>query len=77
MATRRIKESYGSELRLTPAMHDTAELNRYTGLFTGGCLLSRVFCVYALAKIGDALTNLHDDFRRVHSMDEREDLEDI
>jgi hypothetical protein len=58
-------------------MHDIAELNSYTGLFTGGCLLSLVFCVYALAKIGDTLTNLHDDFRRAHSMDDREDLEEM
>jgi hypothetical protein len=58
-------------------MHDLAELNRYTGLFTGGCLLSLVFCVYALAKIADTLTDLHNDFRQVHSMDEHEDLEDI
>jgi hypothetical protein len=56
-------------------MHDLSELNRYPGLLTGGCLLSLMLCVYGVAKIGDTLTNLHDDFRRVHSMDEREDLE--
>jgi hypothetical protein len=57
-------------------MHDLTELSRYTGLFTAGCLLSLVFCVYALAKIGDTLINFHNDFREIHSKDDREEIED-
>jgi hypothetical protein len=35
-------------------MHDLTELSRYTGLFTAGCLLSLVFCVYAFLTLVDS-----------------------
>ena len=55
--------------------HDLGELNRYTGLFSGGCLLALFFCVRLLGEIASGLRQFHHDYRTVNSIDEREQSE--
>ena len=54
--------------------HDLRELNEYTGMFSAGCFLALIFCVYILGKIGEAIYRFHLDYRKVNSLDEREQM---
>lgn len=67
-----------AELESIPSMtHNLNELNQYTGVFTGGCLLALYFCVFGLQSIGKILVRFHDDYRKVNSMDDRERAESL
>jgi hypothetical protein len=57
--------------------HNLSELNQYIGVFTSGCLLALFFCVLGLEKIGAAILRFHEDYRKVNSLDEREDAENL
>jgi hypothetical protein len=51
------------------------ELNRYTGLFSAGCLLVLLFCVSLLARVASIVQRFYEDYRTVNSMDELEKSE--
>lgn len=56
--------------------HDFSELNKYTGLFTAGCLFCLAFCYWGLVIIGRTIEHFREDYRKVNRLDEIEDLED-
>ena len=51
------------------------ELNRYTGLFSAGCLLALLFCVSLLVRVVKIIQRFYEDYRTVNSMDELEESE--
>ena len=55
--------------------HDFSELNQYTGLFTGFCAFALFFAVASVGQLTKAVQRFHEDYRKVNSVDQREEIE--
>lgn len=53
--------------------HDFSELNKYTGMFTAGCLFCLAGCYWVLVVIGRTIEAFRNDYRKMNRMDDLED----
>ena len=56
-------------------MQDLSGLNRYIGLLLVMCFLALLYCGALVSRLVAALRDFHDDYRKVNSLDEREEAE--
>lgn len=56
------------------AQHDLSELNRYTGVFTAGCLVFLISISAGLSRLHRLIDECHDSFTKAHNLDEPDEF---